>query len=212
MSVHTPKTLSLLCLFTLGLAAACSDDSGTAADTKVLQDLGLDQAQVDQAVDGAQTPDSAGADGSSAAGKATDVKLGLHDNEVKIQLATMTVVGKEATTWDLYMAHDNGPNMYLGPGVTGQSLGSATKFHDVDTAPDTGYEADDTTSGKLVIGISWRSGGSGTTGFTMNGNVYVVQLADKTYAKLEVLSAKSGEIHVLCYRQADGSKSLKTEP
>jgi hypothetical protein len=196
------------------VALGCGDDGGTTpTDTNVVGDLGADTAgQIEAGADSQTGGDQGPGADSSGPGKATDVQLGLHDNEVKIKLDTMTVLGKEATDFDLYMNHDDGPNMYLGPGVTGQNLGNGTPFHQVDMAPDTGYQSDDTTSGTLVIGTSWRNGGSGTTGFIMTSNIYVVKLADNTYAKLEVLSAKSGEIHVLCYRQADGTRDIKTVP
>ena len=149
-----------------------------------------------------------------ARGVATDIQLGLHNNQVKILLATMEVVGMEATEWDLYVDHDapadGGPNMKLGPGVTAQSLGNSQDYHDTDEAPAGGYQADDPGSEVYVIGDTWRAGGTGTTGFIMSENVYAVELADGTYAKIEVLSAQSGEIHVLCYRQADGSHFIGT--
>jgi hypothetical protein len=159
-----------------------------------------------------QDPDDAEA--CLARGTATDVQLGLHGNQVKIVLATMEVVGLEATEWDLHVDHDapadGGPNMKLGPGVTAQSLGSSQDYHAVDEAPAGGYQADDSGNEVYVIGDTWRAGGSGTTGFIMSENVYAVKLADGTHAKIEVLSAQSGEVHVLCYRQADGSRFIGT--
>jgi len=149
-----------------------------------------------------------------ALGAATDVQLGLHNNQVKILLDAMEVVGMEATEWDLYMDHDapadNGPNMKLGPNVTAQSLGSSQDYQAVDAAPAGGYLADDPGNQVYVIGDSWRAGGEGSTGFIMSENVYAVKLADGTYAKIEVLSAQSGEVHVLCFRQADGSRFIGT--
>lgn len=191
-------TAILITLF----AAGCSDDTQTPAP-----DLALD-AKADQAQ---------AVDGSGTTGKATDLKLGLHDNKVKVVLASMTVVGTEATVWDLFLSHsdpvDKLPAIQLGAGVTAQSLGSTTTFHNVKTAPTTGYTADDPSKDIYAIGSSWRNGGSGTTGFAMTKNVYALKLADGTYAKIEVLSAKAGEIHILAYRQAKvGSTDLTTTP
>lgn len=196
----------------------CSDDSST-VDTGTGVDLAADIGMTDKGGGDNGTADKSTADKGAAdtsivdappSGVAVDVQLGLHGNEVKIKLDTMTVLGKEATDFDLYMNHDDGPNMYMGPGVTGQNLGAAQAFHDVTAAPDTGYEAD--APPNLIIGTSWRNGGAGTTGWIMTKNIYALKLADSTYAKIEVLSAKSGEVHVLCYRQADGSKDLTTTP
>ncbi|MBN2357991.1 MAG: hypothetical protein JXR83_00965 [Deltaproteobacteria bacterium] len=147
-------------------------------------------------------------------GIATDVNLHLHSNAVKIILATMEVVGMEATEWDLYMSHDDpvdgGPCLQLGPGVAAKNLGSGADYHAVSEAPTDGYENDDPNTDFYVIGSSWRDGGTGTTGFHMTENVYAIKLADVTYAKVEVLSAQTGEVHVLCYRQPDGSQDIST--
>lgn len=204
-----PRTLLIMFLCPLLLLAGCSDDSTPA-------DAGTDGPVAAEAGTDALVPDTS-ADQSTGAGTATDVKLGLHNNEVKIVLADMSVVGKEATTWDLYMSHndpvDQLPHLELGPGVTAQNLGSTQTFHEVDTAPTTGYEADDPANQTYVIGSTWRNGGSGTTGFIMTKNIYALKLADGTYAKIEVLSAQSGEVHVLAYRQAAvGDTNLKTAP
>ena len=141
---------------------------------------------------------------------AVDVTLLLHEDQVKLRLFSMQVLGAAETDFDLYMAHDGpGPNLKLGPGVTGVNLGAATDYHDVDTAPADGYAADDGTD--FVIGIGFMDGGSGETGFIMTENVYVLKLADGTYAKVEVLSAAGGVVHVLCYHQPDGSTDIATE-
>jgi hypothetical protein len=209
------KITLLVTLLTLAaaLTLGCSDDTATPdVDAQIGAEAGA-EAGVD-----AQTSDTAPiADKSTAAGTATDLKLGLHDNSVKVVLATMKVVGKDATVWDLYMAHtdpvDKLPHVTLGSGVTAQNLGNSTTFHAVDTAPTSGYTADDPTAKTYVIGSSWRNGGAGTTGFIMTKNIYALTLADGTYAKIEVLSAKSGEIHILAYQQSTPSDTnLKTAP
>ena len=208
-----PKALLITLLFSLTalLLTGCGDDSST-------PDLGSDGPVAGEAGLDAQTPDAGpSADQSTGAGTATDVELGLHDNTVKIVLSTLTVVGKEATEWDLYMSHndpvDQNPHLELGPGVTAQNLGDTKTFHEVDTAPTDGYAADDPTAQTYVIGSTWRNGGSGGTGFIMTKNIYALKLADGSYAKIEVLSAQSGVIHILAYRQSTvGDTNLKTAP
>jgi len=44
----------------------------------------------------------------------------------------------------------------------------------------------------------------------MTEAVYAVRLANGTYAKIEVLSAQGGTVHVLCDLQPDGSRDLTT--
>ena len=142
-------------------------------------------------------------------GVAVDVTLLLHEDQVKLKLFSMQVLGAGATDFDLYMAHDGpGPNFKLGPGVTAINLGADADYHEVSQAPADGYEADDSS---YVIGTSFIAGGEGSTGYDMTENVYVLTLSDGTYAKVEVLSAVAGVVHVLCYHQPDGSRDLSTD-
>lgn len=59
-----------------------------------------------------------------------------------------------------------------------------------------------------------RTGGSGSTGYIMSENVYVLKLdhgdGDVTYGKIEVLQAQAGVVLVLAYWQADGTGNLLT--
>ena len=191
-----------------GLAVGCSDDSSSSDSAVPEKDNGVD---VQVTEDSAPKVDQA-----QATGKATDLQLGLHDNKVKVVLSTMTVVGQQETTWDFWVSHgdpvDGGPQIVLGTGVTAQSLGDTKAFHDVTAAPADGYTADDEASKKYVVGATWRNGGEGTTGFSMSKFVYILKLADGTHAKIEVLSAKSGEVHILAYHQPDKSTDLTTTP
>jgi hypothetical protein len=147
-------------------------------------------------------------------GVAIDVEFHLHVNDVKIDLYTLEVLGEQEEEYDLFMGHDDpvdgGPNMHLGPGVTAQSLGNSQDYHAVSEAPADGYQSDDPGNGVYVIGSSWRNGGNGTVGFNMTENVYAVRLPNGTYAKIEILSAQGGTIHMLCYLQPDGSRDLST--
>ena len=143
-------------------------------------------------------------------GTAVDVTLLLHSDQVKLVLHSLQVQGVDVTDFDLYMAHDGpGPNLKLGPGVTGVNMGSGTDYLDVAEAPADGYVADEGTN--YLIGTGFIAGGEGSSGYDMTENVYVLKLADGTYAKVEVLSAAGGVVHVLCYRQPDGSRDLATD-
>lgn len=145
-------------------------------------------------------------------GVAVDVTLLLHEDQVKISLHSLQVSGAADNEFDLYMAHDGpGPNLKLGPGVTGVDLGADRDYHAVEQAPADGYAADDDEAGEYVIGIGFIAGGEGSSGFDMTGNVYALRLSDGSYAKVEVLSARAGEVHLLCYHQPDGSRDLYTD-
>lgn len=192
------RKLILLALF-IPFFVACSDDDG---DSKT--DTGINDAIV---ADTALEKDSAIPDH-----QATDLKFGLHANLVKCRIATLEVVGQQETDYDFYVAHDdpvdNSPTIRLGPNVKAQNLGHDNDFHAVDTAPDSGYLADEGDS--LAIGSQWRTGGTGTTGYIMSEDIFVLELADGSYAKIEVLSAKAGEVHILVYR-GEGKDLSTTE-
>ncbi|MBT3221413.1 MAG: hypothetical protein HN348_20200 [Proteobacteria bacterium] len=209
---------TLICSIVLGVGCSPVEDDTQAPEEECdgFGELVDDECVCDQGYiqDPADVTSCIVNDVESGDGIATDVQFGLHSNEVKILLFDMSVLGEEADDWDLYISHDDpvdaGPHMVLGDGVTALSLGSADDYHDVTEAPETGYEADDPTNDDYVIGSTWRDGGAGSSGFSMSENVYVVKLADETYAKIEVLSAKSGEIHALCYLQPDGTQDITT--
>ena len=88
------------------------------------------------------------------------------------------------------------------------SLGSDFDFHEESEAPVDGYTAD--TDETLVIGQSFQVGGDGTAGYTMSEDIWIILLADGTYAKVEFLSAKSGVFEILAWLQTDGSRYIAT--
>ena len=118
--------------------------------------------------------------------------------------------GDDLADYDFIVAKNPtmGPMIMLGPDVSALDLGNGTDYHAVDEAPVDGYQFDD--GGTLVIGTSWRDGGTGQTGFDMTENVYVLKLADGSFGKIEVLVAIGGKIDVLCYHQADDSRNIAT--
>jgi hypothetical protein len=140
----------------------------------------------------------------------TDI-LAAAGGQDRINIRVMTH-GDDLDDYDFIVAKNPtvGPVIVLGPGVTAQSLGNADDYHDVNEAPADSYQADE--GNDLVIGTSWRDGGSGSTGFYMTDNVYILKLDGNTYGKIEVLSAKQGKIDVMCYHQPDGSANIATEP
>jgi len=188
------------------LAAGCGDDSGNTTPDASAPDAAPPDA-------GALTDGQVSPDGSVTTGEASDLTVDLHAaNLYAYQLADLsTQADYTGTDWDFSVtkAMPNPPTFLLGPGVTAVNLGSATAFHAVTQAPDTGYDDDDPDP---IIGISWQDGGSGTTGFQVTANVYVLHLADGTYAKVEVLSAQEGKVVVRVYRQADSTRNLATTP
>lgn len=105
------------------------------------------------------------------------------------------------------------PLIMLGPGVTGIDLGADLGFHDVEMAPDEGYQEDGTGTASLVIGTGWQDGGSGSQegGFDMSEHVYVLRTAGDRFGKLELLQAENGEVTLRAYLQEDaGSCNLRT--
>ncbi|MBW2702485.1 MAG: hypothetical protein JRF33_16820 [Deltaproteobacteria bacterium] len=104
---------------------------------------------------------------------------------------------------------ERGEIFELAEGVEGINMGSSLGFHDLIEAPDEGYAPDGLATEEMCIGTSFQSGGSCHSGFTMSGNVYVLKLADGSFAKVEVISFFSGRSELRVYRQVDG-KNLET--
>ena len=144
------------------------------------------------------------------------LKIYMHSpSATKIYFSTMSVIGDiEATDYDIYVSHLDGPSFELGANVQAIDLGNTDAFDDVDEVPETGYATDGADVAGMIIGTSYRSGGTGSTGFTMSENIYALKIGDGngnfTYAKIEVKQAKAGEVHVLAYWQPDGSRDVST--
>jgi hypothetical protein len=163
--------------------------------------------------DGDSDGDSDGdADGGSGSGldECVELTLDLHEGtgQALVTLSTMTVTNEEADEYDFAMVNQmpEPPAIYLGPGATAVDMGNETGFTDVTEAPTDGYAAD---GDEPVIGTGWRSGGSGTTGHEMSGNVYAIETSDGRFAKIAVTSAKLGIVTIDAYLQPDGSGSLE---
>ena len=149
-------------------------------------------------------------------GEATLLEVFMHQNITKIYLKQMLVVADPlAQDYDLYVAHTDGPTFELGSHVQAINLGNEHGFHEIDELPPEGYAADGEDISELIIGTSYRSGGVGSTGYIMSENIYALRLDHGegvySYAKLEILQARAGVVHVLAYHQADGSTNVLTE-
>ncbi len=130
----------------------------------------------------------------------------------KVYFSTMSVIGTiEASDYDLYVSHLDGPTLEIGDHVQAVNLGNTQSFDEVTELPEDGYAAD---GDEMVIGISYRTGGAGETGYTMSENIYGLKIDDgegnATYAKIEVLMAQNGEVRIMAYWQPDGSRNVST--
>ena len=148
--------------------------------------------------------------------EASLLEVFMHQNLTKIYLEDMLVLADPlADDYDLYVAHTDGPTFELGSHVQAINLGNEQGYHEIEELPLEGYAADAEDLSELVIGTSYRSGGSGSTGFIMSENIYALRLDHGeglySYAKIEVLQAMAGEVHVLAYHQPDGSTNVLTE-
>ncbi len=141
------------------------------------------------------------------------LKVYMHaPSATKIYFSTMSVIGDvNAGDYDLYVSHTDGPTPELGSHVQAINLGNTQSFDEVTEVPEEGYAADGT---EPVIGTSYRSGGEGSTGFIMSENIYALKIESEskgtTYAKIEVLQAKGGVVHIMAYWQPDGSRNVST--
>jgi hypothetical protein len=151
------------------------------------------------------------------AGQAVTLETALESSsthESRVNLRTNTVTD-DGTDYDLRVFENpslGGMAVALGTGVQGQSLGSATAFHSITEAPDTGYQADDAGAGVFVIGGGFAVSGNCEQGYVMSDNVYALKLGDDSYAKILVLSARQGVMKIQAFRQSDRSRDLTTAP
>lgn len=148
-------------------------------------------------------------------GQANLLELSMHDGLTRIYLTDMTVTDEDVDDYDLYVSHLDGPTFELGYHVEALNLGNELGFHEIEELPEDGYEPDGDGVDGLIIGTDYRTGGEGSTGFDMSEDVYALKLDfgddDVTYAKIQVLQAMAGEVHVLAYWQEDGSRYVGTE-
>jgi hypothetical protein len=151
------------------------------------------------------------------AGQAVTLETALESSsthESRVNLRTNSV-SDDSSDYDLRVFENpslGGMAVALGTGVQGQSLGSSQDFHAIVEAPDAGYQADDAGASEFVIGGGFAVSGNCEQGYVMSGNVYALKLADGSYAKIEILSAKQGVMKIQAFRQGDLSRDLTTAP
>jgi hypothetical protein len=132
--------------------------------------------------------------------------------KVYLRVSDLTVSYEAVENFDfLFQRKHPGPFIKLGPGVSGLNLGNEKNFAEVVSAPTAGYitdEGDNPDEGTMVIGRDWYSGGQGSSGFEMSNNVYLLKLADGSFAKIMVNFAKKGEVIIDAFRPVDGSADI----
>ncbi|MDY0000584.1 MAG: hypothetical protein RBU30_04760 [Polyangia bacterium] len=200
--------VAILALLLSLSTVACSDDDGPGNNSNLDAAVTPDAETQDSQVASDAAPDAS----EPERGLATDLTINVHDaTETAVRISDLSVLPSySGADYDFKIVQIHpAPRFDLGPGATAINAGNLTPYHGYDVAPESGYAADDPTP---VIGITYQAGGTGTTGFIMSENVYVLRLADGTNAKITVLSAMGGIIHVLCYRQGDGSRNIATQP
>ncbi|MDX9721380.1 MAG: hypothetical protein RBU37_11590 [Myxococcota bacterium] len=166
-------------------------------------DLPPDEEQLEElsdvdAVDGEEDESVADHDSDVAvAGDCLSMSFNIHGSpQVYLDFSNNTHVTTEPADYDLALLSPAPPPSFaLGPNTLGINLGNEQDFLSVTEAPEDGYGDD---SGEPVIGESYKTGGSGTTGFIMSENVYLLQLSDG-YAKVTVTQAKSGTFELDYY-------------
>ena len=131
-------------------------------------------------------------------------------NNCWVDMATMEPADTEVEGYDFKVGHcaPKNPCIFLHPDCGAINLGNEQDFHEVDEAPESGYQYD--SGDDLVIGDTfWTERLNGE--FEMSENIYVLKMADNTYGKIEVLSAKRGTVRILCYRQPEeGNRDIST--
>jgi len=184
-------------------------DSGVGGDTASSGGTGGEAAAGGSSGGSSGSSGTAGAAGSgqdagedaSAARPCSVVTLDLHaSTQVYVTLADMQTHVDPPGEYSFVMQKMSpAPIVYLGPGVQAINLGPDPGFDNVHTAPESGYATDEP---EPVIGRAYKSGGSGTTGFEMTGNVFVLLHPNGSYAKLAWTSAVAGVVTIHAHHSA----------
>ncbi len=203
----------MMVLLMLSLTACSNTDdeeSGTDDDDDTTTDDDDDDDTASDDDDDDDTTADDDDDDDLVAGTCTAMEFDMKANDsgqVFLTFADMTAHYEDITEYDIVFAkvHGQGPTGYLGTGVTALNAGNEVPFDDFSEAPEDGYAED---GEEPVIGHSWQNGGSGPEGYDCTGAVYVLTLADGSYAKFTVTRAKDGVVTMEAFHQADGSRTL----
>lgn len=189
-----------------------TDENEVTDDNEVSDDSNVDN----EVTDKEETDNETNDESEEPQAECREIAGDFHAGASYVVFNTFSMETAEPDSYDLSITkYDSGPAYFLGVNstsgtmVSGIDLGNETSFSDVTTAPDDGYLADDLDNMNLVIGSGWRvPGGTGSVGFEMTNNVYVIKTCDGKYAKVIFTEGKSGSLKLnVCY-QADGSKNI----
>ncbi|MBU1240306.1 hypothetical protein KKF84_15990 [Myxococcota bacterium] len=145
--------------------------------------------------------------------EAFELTISLHDAGTQMMNLRTKEAGGDLPSCDFGFLDDEaaGPRILLCPNTVAYNAGNAEDFLDVTVAPDdVTYESDAGTD--YVIDNTWLDGGSCATGWTCNGNIYILLLQDGSYAKIEVTYGMGGTVTVMAFRDIDGADDLTCEP
>ncbi|MBU1221171.1 hypothetical protein KKF34_05215 [Myxococcota bacterium] len=105
------------------------------------------------------------------------------------------------------MRTGSGPTIVLCADTLVYNAGNSADFYEINEVPEEAiFSIDD--GANYAIGTSWRDGGVGSTGFNMTENVYIFELPDGRYGKMEVLSSIGGVVTFLVFSDPDGEDDL----
>ncbi|PIE17565.1 MAG: hypothetical protein CSA65_08440 [Proteobacteria bacterium] len=183
------------------------------ADQKAAQDQKVAQDQGEQVNDS-----SLADDGATQGGTPTTLTTNIKSMVSYVDLHTMKVHAQtdpevKSGEIEFYTTHlaAKTPGLLLHSDVGAINLGAAKSYDQVVEAPATGYVKDDLQTGTYAVGKTWwTSKDEAKHVFVMSNNIYVLALPDGSFAKIQVMSAGSGKIVVRCFRQANGSRDLRT--
>lgn len=142
---------------------------------------------------------------------ASEIAVNIHDADLqKINIIEIT---SGANLMDCHfgiLKTGSVPALVLCDGTKAFNAGNSVDFYDIDSIPqDAVFTEDDGTD--YVMGTTWQDGGNGTTGFNMTQNVYILELPDGRYGKIEVLSAVAGIVTFAVFADPDSEDNLTCE-
>ncbi|MBU1220951.1 hypothetical protein KKF34_07700 [Myxococcota bacterium] len=142
---------------------------------------------------------------------AAEIVVNIHDADLqKINIIEVTSGSNIMDCHFGILKTGSVPALVLCDGTKAFNAGNSVDFYDIDSIPqDAVFTEDDGT--EYVMGTTWQDGGNGTAGFNMTQNVYILELPNGRYGKIEVLSAISGNVTFAVFADPDGTDNLTCE-
>ncbi len=135
------------------------------------------------------------------------IEIDLHVNSsFKVDAINYTATANNDRCDFVFAKSGSGPMIALCDGISARDNGNGQTFVGLIEAPNLEHTIDSPPN--YVIGDSWKTGGTSTTGFIMSKNIYTLKRENNSYAKIEVISAIAGKIKIKLFSDPNFGNNL----